>query len=183
MGDSKLTGRLAGRYKMVFLDYLQKAEDLCECEELLTRCEHLCDMRKAYGMNLATVTEYREEFLSLCGTLCEKYGLNGNFDETFGRVEMNYKIRREEEEAAYGRLKRIVSEVFGTTGKVVQMRGNHLGLGGIRTLLTEDEDAAMRRRHFRRLLMREGDPISPVMMATYFTDKIYSLYSNVSKIN
>ena len=167
---------------MVFLDYLQKAEDLCECKELLTRCEHLCDMREAYGMNLATVTEYREEFLSLCRVLREKYGLNGNFDEAFGRVEMDCEIRREEEEVAYERLKRAIRETFDDE-KVMPIHSGPHGVVGLRKLLTDDKDATMRRRCFRRLLMREGDLISPVMMATYFYDEICLLYGNISKTN
>lgn len=184
MGGSRLEGndRLeVGRYKMVFLDYLQKAEDLCQCEELLTRCEHLCDMRKAYGIKLVTVEEYREEFLSLCGMLRAKHGLNGNFDEAFGRVEMDYEIRKEEEEIAYRRLKEAIQETFGNEEKVVQMYGGPRRVVNLRAMLTKDDDAAMRRGYFRQLLMREGDPVSPAMMTTCFQDKISLLYDSALK--
>lgn len=166
-----------GKYKMVFLDYLQKAEDLCRCKDLLERCEHYCDMRKAYGGMLVTVLEYRDEFLYLCETLRERYGLVANFEEAFGRVEMDYEIRREEEAIAYDRLKRAIHETFGSE-KVVQIRGKSREIANIRALLLDDDDAAMRRKHFRRLLMREGDPFTMDVMAVFFLDEVCALYDN-----
>ena len=169
-----------GRYKAIFLDYLWKAEALCQCKELLERCDHLCDMQKVYGRKLITVLDYREEFLSLCDTLRRLYGFVADFDEAFSRVKTDYEIRKEEEEAAYKRLKTATCKCFGNASKVVRFCDNTRDTTNLRNLLIDDSDARARRDCFRRLLQREGDILSPVAMVTFFRDEIYGAYDNMS---
>lgn len=179
MGDSNLE---AGRYKMAFIDYLQKVENLCQCKELLELYNHLLDMQKAYGDKLITVFEYRDEFLFLCEMLREKHGLTVDFNEAFSRVEIDYEMRRVEEDFAYRRLKMAIHGYFGTTTKIVQFHSNTCQTMDLRAILTTDADAVARRKCFRRLLKRESDPLSPFVMERYFQDEIYEAYDNVTKL-
>lgn len=178
MGNSKLE---AGRYKMAFLDYLQKAEDLCRCIGISVRFKHFCDMQKAYGGKLISVLEYRKEFLAFCEMLRSKYGFTDDLSEALGRIEMDCEIKREEEEIAYRRLKKEIRACFGATDKVIQMCSSSRETMNLRVLLTEDEDASERRKCFWRLLKEEGNPISPLEMSTIFFEEIYATYNIASQ--
>jgi hypothetical protein len=172
----------AGRYKMVFLDYLAKVDNLYQCSELMEQCERFRDMRDTYGGKLISVMEYRKDFLSLCDTLRDEYGLAGDFNEAIDRVTTDLAIRREEEAQAYSRLKVVIREWFGDTEKIIQMCGSRPGTTNLRMLLTEDEDAVARRKFFRRILMREGEAISPLVLLTMFREEVYILYNHAEGI-